>query len=100
MDVTRRHRRVRVALIALSIERPRTGAIRTDHNFRNDGRINRHERTIAGSSSQVQGAQVFKGVRIGGNEFRLIASIHYNRKKLYIRHILTHAEYDRNTWRS
>jgi mRNA interferase HigB len=37
---------------------------------------------------------------IGGNKFRLIAAIHYNRKKLYIRHILTHADYDRNTWRT
>ncbi len=36
---------------------------------------------------------------IGGNKFRLIAAIHYNRKKLYIRHILTHAEYDRTMWR-
>ena len=27
---------------------------------------------------------------IGGNKYRLIASIHFNRQKLYIRHILTH----------
>lgn len=33
---------------------------------------------------------------IGGNKLRLIASIHFNRKKLYIRHILTHQEYDKN----
>lgn len=32
---------------------------------------------------------------IGGNNFRLIAVIHYNRQKLYIREVLTHAEYDR-----
>lgn len=37
---------------------------------------------------------------IGGNKFRLIAAIHYNRKKIYIRHVLTHAEYDRGTWRT
>lgn len=35
---------------------------------------------------------------IGGNKYRLIATIHYNRKKVYIRHVLTHAEYDRNEW--
>ncbi len=31
---------------------------------------------------------------IGGNKFRVIATIHYNRKKVYIRHVLTHVEYD------
>ncbi|MGH8248282.1 MAG: type II toxin-antitoxin system HigB family toxin [Gammaproteobacteria bacterium] len=36
---------------------------------------------------------------IGGNKFRLIAAIHYNRKKIYIRHVLTHAEYDRGNWK-
>lgn len=36
---------------------------------------------------------------IGGNKLRLIASIHFNRKKLYIRHILTHKEYDKGDWR-
>ena len=37
---------------------------------------------------------------IGGNKLRLIASIHFNRKKIYIRHILTHKEYDKNKWRN
>ena len=36
---------------------------------------------------------------IGGNKFRLIAAIHYNRKKVYIRHVLTHAQYDRGNWK-
>ena len=36
---------------------------------------------------------------IGGNKYRLIASIHYNRRKVYIRHILTHTEYDRDSWK-
>ncbi|QSV68883.1 MAG: type II toxin-antitoxin system HigB family toxin [Aphanizomenon flos-aquae DEX188] len=29
---------------------------------------------------------------IGGNKYRLIASIHFNRQKVYIRYILTHSE--------
>lgn len=37
---------------------------------------------------------------IGGNKLRLIASIHFNRHKLYIRHILTHKEYDEGKWRN
>lgn len=32
---------------------------------------------------------------IGGNKFRLIAIIHYNRRKIYIRDVLTHEEYGR-----
>ncbi len=37
---------------------------------------------------------------IGGNKYRLIASIHFNRSKIYIRHILTHREYDKGDWKS
>lgn len=37
---------------------------------------------------------------IGGNKLRLIASIHFNRQKVYIRHILTHKEYDDGKWRT
>jgi mRNA interferase HigB len=33
---------------------------------------------------------------IGGNKYRLIADIRYDRQKVYILHILTHAEYSRD----
>ncbi len=36
---------------------------------------------------------------IGGNKYRLIAAIHFNRQKLYIRHVLMHDEYNRGTWK-
>lgn len=36
---------------------------------------------------------------IGGNKLRLITHIHFQRKKVYIRHILTHKEYEKNTWK-
>lgn len=36
---------------------------------------------------------------IAGNKFRLVASVHFNRGKLYIRHVLTHAEYNRGAWK-
>jgi len=29
---------------------------------------------------------------IGGHKYRLIASIHYNRGKVYVRHVLTHRD--------
>lgn len=37
---------------------------------------------------------------IQGNNVRLIAAIHYNRHKVFIRDILTHAEYDKNKWKN
>ena len=36
---------------------------------------------------------------IGGNKLRLIAYILFERKKVFIRKILTHKEYDRNQWK-
>jgi mRNA interferase HigB len=36
---------------------------------------------------------------IGGNKVRLIAAIHYNRRRVYIRAVLTHQEYDENQWK-
>jgi len=36
---------------------------------------------------------------IGGNKYRLISAIHFNRKKVYIRDVLTHAEYDKERWK-
>ena len=36
---------------------------------------------------------------IAGNRYRLIASIHYNCGRLYVRNILTHAEYIRGKWK-
>jgi mRNA interferase HigB len=32
---------------------------------------------------------------IGGNKFRIITVIHYDRERVYIRHVFTHREYDR-----
>lgn len=37
---------------------------------------------------------------VGGNKYRLIAAIHYNRGKLYVRDVLTHAEYDQGGWKN
>jgi len=36
---------------------------------------------------------------IGGNKYRLIAAVHYNRGRIYIRHVLTHEEYDQGAWK-
>ena len=36
---------------------------------------------------------------IGGNKYRLIAAVHFNTGIVYIRHVLTHAEYDSDKWK-
>jgi mRNA interferase HigB len=36
---------------------------------------------------------------IAGNKYRLIAAIHFNRSKVYVRNVLTHVEYDRGDWK-
>ncbi len=37
---------------------------------------------------------------IKGNDFRLITSIHFNAQTCYILEVLTHAEYDTDTWKT
>jgi mRNA interferase HigB len=53
-------------------------------------------RRVFPGADQVGRFTVFN---VGGNKARLIAAIHYNRKRLYIRQVLTHAEYDRGIWK-
>jgi mRNA interferase HigB len=48
------------------------------------------------SADKVDHLTVFN---IGGDKARIIAAIHYNSHRIYIRHILTHKEYDRGFWR-
>ena len=48
------------------------------------------------SADQVGKLTVFN---IGGNKVRLIAAVHYNRRKIYVRAVLTHVEYDLGKWK-
>lgn len=48
------------------------------------------------SADQVGKLTVFN---VGGNKVRLIAAIHYNRRKVYVRAVLTHNEYDEQRWK-
>lgn len=36
---------------------------------------------------------------IGGNNYRLVSAIHYNTGVVYVRHVLTHAEYEQEKWK-
>jgi len=53
-------------------------------------------REVFPHADQVETFTVFN---IGGNRVRLIAAVHYNRNKIYIRHVLTHEEYDVDKWK-
>ena len=48
------------------------------------------------SVDQVKRLTVFN---IGGNNFRLIAFIVYAKKRIYVRAILTHQEYNKEKWK-
>jgi mRNA interferase HigB len=37
---------------------------------------------------------------VGGNKYRVITRIHFNRQMVFIRHVLTHSDYDRDKWKA
>jgi mRNA interferase HigB len=37
---------------------------------------------------------------IGGNKFRLIAFVSYNKSKVYVLRVMTHKEYDKGRWKA
>lgn len=37
---------------------------------------------------------------VSGNKFRLITAIHFNTNMVYVRDVLTHAEYDKEGWKT
>ena len=53
-------------------------------------------RKIFPSVDKVGNLTVFN---IGGNKIRLISAIHYNTQCLFVRHVLTHKEYDKENWK-
>jgi len=48
------------------------------------------------SADLVKNFTVFN---ISGNRYRLIVFIDYTYQEIYIRQVLTHAEYDKNNWK-
>lgn len=48
------------------------------------------------TADQVGKLTVFN---VGGNKVRIVAAIHYNRKRIYTRAVLTHEEYDKGKWK-
>ena len=53
-------------------------------------------RQTFGAVDKVGALYVFN---VGGNKLRLIAAIHFNTAKVFVRAVLTHAEYDVGNWK-
>jgi mRNA-degrading endonuclease HigB of HigAB toxin-antitoxin module len=51
---------------------------------------------IVGKGDQKR---IHTGFNIGGNDFRLITELFYNDRTVLVRHVLTHAEYDKEDWK-
>ena len=63
-----------------------------DADWRNPAEMKR----TFGSADVVGGQTVFN---VGGNKCRLIALIHYRSQRIFVRHVLTHLEYDKGDWK-
>ena len=42
----------------------------------------------------------FTVFNIKGNKYRLVVSINYERQVIYVKYVLTHAEYDKDYWKN
>lgn len=49
-------------------------------------------RSTFNSADAVKPYTIFN---VGGEGYRVVTAIHYNRQKIYIRHVFTHPEYER-----
>ena len=56
-----------------------------------------NERQVYPSADAVRNFTVFN---IKGNEYRLIVDIVYATQRIYIKYVLTHAEYDKDKWKN
>jgi mRNA interferase HigB len=49
---------------------------------------------------QAEAVSNFTIFNIKGNKYRLIVSINYEKQVIYIKYVLTHAEYDKDNWKN
>ena len=68
----------------------------TKGSFRN---LTELKRTLGSVDYVPVGKKEFYVFNIGGNKYRLIAAIHFNTQKLFVRHLLTHRDYDQGDWK-
>jgi mRNA interferase HigB len=36
---------------------------------------------------------------VGGNKYRIISGVDYEKNRVFVRHVFTHAEYDKGLWK-
>lgn len=53
-------------------------------------------RAVFPSVDKVGDRHVFN---IGGNKYRLVAWIHFDKRRFYVKAVLTHGEYDKGKWK-
>jgi len=63
-------------------------------NLQDVRRVYRHADTVTVASGNT--VTVFN---IGGNKYRLIVAIHYNRQRVYVLRLLRHAKYSKDFWK-
>lgn len=54
---------------------------------------------IKGTFNSVDKFKDYYIFDIGGNKLRLITNIYFARQKIYIRHLLSHQEYEKGRWK-
>jgi mRNA interferase HigB len=59
----------------------------------------RHLADVRAGFPHADGVGIFTVFNISGNKYRLVSVIKYRWQIVYIRHILTHAEYDKGKWK-
>jgi mRNA interferase HigB len=59
----------------------------------------RHLADVRADFPHADAVGIFTVFNIGGNKYRLVSAIKYRWQVVYIRHILTHTEYDRGRWK-
>ena len=54
---------------------------------------------VRGTFSSADTVGKWTVFNVKGNQYRLIVEINYSSGRIYIRHVLTHTEYDRGGWK-
>jgi mRNA interferase HigB len=55
--------------------------------------------TYATADGVTVGPNTYTVFNIAGNKFRLIVKIEYRYRAIYVKDVLTHAEYDKGRWK-
>ena len=56
-------------------------------------------RTYSPADGVPVGERVYTVFNISGNSYRLVTEVFYEDQTILVRHILTHAEYDKGDWK-